>query len=144
ALLNSALSSATATSGGTTPGGSTSGAATPGPGHRARGALARLRLLGGIDGQFTFETKAGPRTIAFERGTIQSAASGDVVVRATDGTTWTWEIVSDSVIRDRGRKTAVSALSAGQLVFVGGPVVNGARDARLIVIRTSTKVAAAQ
>jgi hypothetical protein len=132
AVLNSALSSAA------TPSAATGGAPAT-PRHWRRDPLARLRLLGGMDGQFTFETKTGPRTLAFQRGTIQSVTGEDVVVRATDGLKWTWEIVSDSVVRESGKKTTASALAAGQLVFVGGPVIDGARDARLIVIRTAAK-----
>ena len=104
-----------------------------------RDALARLRRLGGIDGQFTFETKAGPKTLAFERGTIQSVSGQDVVVKAKDGTTWSWTLVTDSVVREDGTKTTTSSLAAGDLVFVGGPVVRGTHDARLIVIRTPQK-----
>jgi hypothetical protein len=47
----------------------------------------------------------------------------------------TWLLVSDTVVRDRG-KSSTSKLSAGQLIFVGGPVASGARDARLVVVRT--------
>ena len=111
--------------------------------RHVRDALARLRRLGGVDGQFTFETKAGPKTLAFERGTIASVAGGDVVVRATDGTTWSWALVSDSVVRENGAKTTTGALSAGDLVFVGGPVVSGAHDARLVVIRNPAKTGTA-
>jgi hypothetical protein len=102
---------------------------------RLRWALARLRALGGVDGQFTFHNSTGYHTVAFERGTIQSVGGGDVVVRAPDGTTWTWLIVGGTVVRQNGSKTAASALAAGQTVFAGGPVVNGSKDARLIVIR---------
>jgi hypothetical protein len=102
---------------------------------RIRWALARLRALGGVDGEFTFQNKTGFHTLAFERGTIQSVSGSDVVVGAKDGTTWTWLIVSDTVVRQNGSKTTTSALAAGQTVFVGGPVLNGAKDARLIVIR---------
>jgi hypothetical protein len=101
------------------------------------GARLRLaRLLGGVDGQFTFKTKTGFTTLAYERGTIESVASGStIVVRASDGTTWTWELVSNTVVREKGTKTAESALAPGQTVWVGGPVNSGAKDARLIVIR---------
>jgi hypothetical protein len=132
AVLNSALTMAASPSAAT-------GGVTSGPRRWLRNPLVRLRLLGGMDGQFTFETKTGPRTLAFQRGTIQSVAGGDVVVRATDGLKWTWEIVSDSVVRESGKKTTASALASGQLVFVGGPVIDGARDARLIVIRAAAK-----
>jgi hypothetical protein len=102
---------------------------------RIRRALARLRALGGVDGEFTFHNSTGYHTLAFERGTIQSVSGSQVAVRAADGTTWTWLIVSDTVIRQNGSKTTASALATGQTVFAGGPVVSGAKDARLIVIR---------
>jgi len=134
AVLNDALTTATTpTASGTT------ASATAAQVRHVRWALGRLRRLGGIDGQFTFETKAGPKTLAFERGTIQSVAGQDVVVKAKDGTTWSWTLVSDSVVRQDGTKATSSALSAGELVFVGGPVVRGTHDARLIVIRNPQK-----
>ena len=86
-------------------------------------------------GQFTFETKQGARTLAFERGTITGVAKGDVVVRAQDGTTWVWDLTGTSVVRDDGKRATESALATGQLVFAGGPVAGGARNAQLIVIR---------
>lgn len=123
AALNSALSTASST--------------TSVPAARVRRALARLRLLGGVHGEFTFHNKTGFHTLAFERGTIQSVNGSDVVVRAPDGTVWTWVIVSNTVVRENGSKTTANALATGDLVFAGGPVVNGARDARLILFRPS-------
>jgi hypothetical protein len=102
---------------------------------RLRWALARLRALGGVDGEFTFHNGTGFHTLAFQRGTIQSVNGSTVVVRAPDGTIWTWQIVGNTVVRQNGRKTTTSALATGETVFVGGPVINGAKDARLIVIR---------
>ena len=96
--------------------------------------LFRVALLRGIDGQVTVRTAHGLRALAFERGTVQSATGATVVVRATDGTTWTWDLVSDTVVREHGAKVQRSALATGQSVWVGGPVVSGAKDARLIVI----------
>jgi hypothetical protein len=100
--------------------------------------LRRLRLLGGIHGVFTFETKSGPQTLAYERGVIESVSGGNVEVQATDGTLWTWVVQSDTVVRQNGEKVTASALADGQQVFAGGPVVGGAYDARLIVIRPSS------
>jgi hypothetical protein len=127
--LNSALSTASSTSSSV-------------PAARVRSALARLRRLGGVDGEFTYHNKTGFHTLAFERGTIQSVSGSDVVVKASDGTTWAWTIVSDTVVRKGGSKTTASTLAAGESVFAGGPVVNGARDARLIVIRAPKSGAA--
>jgi hypothetical protein len=122
ATLNSELETASSTS-----------ASVPVP--RIRWALGRLRALGGVDGEFTFHNKTGFHTLAFERGVIQSVSGNNVVVKAPDGTTWTWLIVSDTVVRQNGNKTTTSALAANQTVFAGGPIVNGAKDIRLIVIR---------
>ena len=102
---------------------------------RVRWALGRLRHLGGVDGTATFHNKTGFHTLSFERGIVQSVSGSDVVIKAADGTTWTWHVVSDTVVRKNGAKTTTSALSAGETVFAGGPVVSGARDARLIIIR---------
>jgi len=120
--LNSALSAAASTS-------------VTVPPARVRWALGRLRRLGGVDGTVTFHNKTGFHTLSFERGTIQSVSGSDVVIKAPDGTTWTWLIVSDTVVRKSGGKTTTSALSAGETVFAAGPVTSGARDARLIVIK---------
>jgi hypothetical protein len=109
----------------------------------ARGCrLARRRvfeffLLRGVDGQFTFESPRGLRTLAFERGVIQSVSPGSsIVVKTTAGTpvTWTWQLEPSTVVRGRGSKLAASSLSAGEQVWAGGPVVSGAKDARLIVV----------
>jgi hypothetical protein len=100
-----------------------------------RNRLVRLRVLGGMHGQFTFTTKSGTRTLAFARGVVESASAGQVVVKSADGTSWTWNLVSSTVVREQGRKVARTALADGEQVFVGGPVVSGANDARLIVIR---------
>jgi hypothetical protein len=133
AVLNDALT------GSTTPATTAAGGNAATQVRYRRAALARLRRLGGIDGQFTFQTKSGPKTLAFERGTIQSVSGNDVVVKAKDGTTWNWTLVSDSVVRQDGSKTTNGALAAGEQVFVGGPVVSGSHDARLIVIRPAAK-----
>ncbi len=121
--LNSALSTADGTA-----------ASIPLP--RIRRALARLRALGGVHGQFTYHNATGFHTLAFERGTIIEVSGADLVVRAPDGTVWTWLIVSDTVVRQNGSKATANALADGEAVFTGGPVINGARDSRLIIIRS--------
>jgi hypothetical protein len=105
------------------------------PRARVRWALGRIRRLGGVEGNVTFRNKKGFHTLSFERGTIQSVSGSDVVIKSADGTTWTWKIVSDTVVRKNGGKTTTSALTAGEKAFAGGPVVSGARDARLIIVR---------
>lgn len=92
-------------------------------------------LLGGIHGQVTFKAKTGFRTIAYERGSVLSVSGSAVTVRAPDGTTWTWHLVKDSVIRENGSKVAISKLAAGEHVLVAGPVVSGQNNVRLVRIR---------
>jgi hypothetical protein len=134
AVLNGVL--ADAASG--TPAASTP--ATKAAGVRRLGrALVRLRLLGGIHGEYTFETKTGARTLAFERGTVLSVIGSDVTVRATDGTTWTWVLTSTSIVREDGSRTSANNVAASQLVFVAGQVTGSTRDARLLVIRSAPK-----
>jgi hypothetical protein len=102
---------------------------------RGHAGIARLRRLGGMYGQFTFDSKKGARTVAFERGTVTSVSGGDVVVRARNGTSWSWTLTGASVVREDGKPAKTSALAPGQLVFTGGPVSGSTRDVRLIVIR---------
>jgi hypothetical protein len=104
--------------------------------RRARRRVFAFFLLRGVDGQFTIQTKKGIKTLAYERGVITSATAGkSITVKASDGITWTWDLVSTTVVRDRQGKIGQSALTSGTPVWVGGPVVQGTKDARLIVVR---------
>lgn len=128
ATLNAALSSA----------GNTTGSTAAGTAPPRAGAIARLRRLGGMYGQIAFRGKDGAtRTLAFERGVITSVG-GDLVVKAANGTTWTWQYTSSTVVRESGAKVSRSDLSSGEHVLLAGPVVSGARDARLIVVAGAT------
>lgn len=100
--------------------------------------LLRLALVGGEHGQVTFRGKAGPRTLAFERGMVKSDTGSAITVTAADGTTWTWAITSSTVVRQAGSKVAASAISAGEHVFVAGTMANGANDALLVRIAKSS------
>jgi hypothetical protein len=106
----------------------------------AKARLGRLALLArrAMHGQITVATKNGPKTIAFERGTVQSVSGNSVVVKAADGVTWTWQVGSETRVFRDGTNGGVAALAAGQRVAVGG-LVSGATDqARRIVIRDSS------
>jgi hypothetical protein len=97
--------------------------------------LRRMALLGGIHGQVTFKAKTGFTTFAFERGSVQSVRGSALTVRAADGTTWTWHLVKDSVVRESGRKVAASKLAVGEQVLVAGPVAGGSNNVRMVRIR---------
>jgi hypothetical protein len=136
--LNSALSSSAAPG---SAGNCTLATASSAPGGHAhlrhcRRALL-LRLVRGMYGQVTYHGQAGTVTLAFERGTVESAGGGHLVVRAADGTTWNWDLASNSLIRERGGNASSSALSHGVRVFVAGNVSGGAKDARLVLVRVA-------
>lgn len=97
-----------------------------------RHVQARLR---GLHGTITVKTKHGVRTIAFERGVIQSDSGTAIVVKAADGTTFTWDLISKTAVFRAGHRSTAKALATGERVFVVGPVRGGADDARLILIR---------
>ena len=103
-----------------------------------RRPLLRLALAGGEYGQVTFKGQSSPQTIAFERGTVESVSSTAVTVTAPDGTTWTWDLTSGTKVRSNGSAVPESELTSGNLVLVGGPVVDGVRDARLVRIRQAS------
>ena len=114
--------------------GTATGRTPAGQAHAGAGAVARLRRLGGMYGQVAFRGKDGTtRTLAFERGVVTSAG-GDLVVKAANGTTWTWQYTASTVVRKGGSKVSRSELSSGAHVLLAGPVVSGARDARLVFI----------
>jgi hypothetical protein len=101
-----------------------------------------LRLVRGMYGQVAFHGKAGTVTLAFERGTVESASGGRLVLRAADRTTWTWALTSNSVVREHGKTVPSSTLSQGSWVFTAGQVSGATRNARLIIIKTATARAA--
>jgi len=108
-------------------------ASTPSGSARA-GAIARLRRLGGMYGEVAYRGQDGStRTLAFERGVVTSAG-GNLVVKAANGTTWTWQFTGSTVVRKGGAKVSRSDLASGEHVLLAGPVVSGARDARLVFI----------
>lgn len=93
--------------------------------------LLRLALVGGEHGTVTFKSKSGTTTAVFERGTVQSDTGSVITVTAADGTTWTWDITSSTIIRQAGSKAIVAT---GDQVFVAGTLDSGTNDARLIQI----------
>ncbi|HET9894732.1 MAG TPA: hypothetical protein VFQ44_07335 [Streptosporangiaceae bacterium] len=113
--------------------------------HLRRAVLRRLLRLGAERGQITFRTAKGTkitfrtakgtRTVAFLRGVVQRASSGSFAVKDTNGGTSTWNLRTKTAIVRARKRVGVSALAAGQRVFVVGLVVGGADEARLIVIR---------
>jgi hypothetical protein len=97
--------------------------------------LLRLALVGGEHGTVTFKGKSGPRTAVFERGTVESDSGSVITVTAADGTTWSWDISSSTIVRQNGSKGTVGT---GDQVFVAGTVVNGANDAQLIRVKSTS------
>jgi hypothetical protein len=100
--------------------------------------LLRLAAVGGEYGQVTFQGKASPKTVAFERGTIESVAGSSFTVQAADGTRWTWKLVPSTAMREAGHPRAKVGLRSGEKVFVIGLVTDAGKDARLIQVRPAS------
>jgi hypothetical protein len=100
--------------------------------------LLRIAALGGEHGQVTFQSKAGAKTVAFERGTVESVSGSAFTVRAPDGTTWTWKLTASTKMRQGGQSLAAPKVSSGLTVFVAGLASNGVNQARLIQARQPT------
>jgi hypothetical protein len=98
--------------------------------------LHRLRILihRTLHGQITIETKNGPKTLAFERGAVQSVSGNSLVIRAADGTVWTWNLSSATRVIKAWQRVGASALAAGQRVLVLGEVSAGSDQARRVLI----------
>jgi hypothetical protein len=99
--------------------------------------LLRIAAGGGIHGEVTFAGKTGSRTLAFERGTVQSVNGSVMTVKAADNTSWAWHIVAGTIIRESGHQAAKGSLAVGDHVLVAGQVATGTKDARLIRIRAT-------
>jgi hypothetical protein len=97
--------------------------------------LLRLALVGGEHGTVTFNSKSGPVTAVFERGTVESDTGSVITVTAKDGTTWTWDLVTNTVVRQDGQTATVAT---GDQVFVAGTQASGVNSARLVRISSTS------
>ena len=136
--LNRALGSAAGAGGDVRCGQEAPGSAA---GSRARAGHCRrehlLRLVRGMYGQVAYHGRAGTVTLAFERGKVESAGGGHLVVRAADGTTWTWDLAGNAVIRERGT-TAPSRRPVRRRAGVRRRAVSGgSKQARLVLVRAA-------
>ncbi|HTX85776.1 MAG TPA: hypothetical protein VME44_26635 [Streptosporangiaceae bacterium] len=100
--------------------------------------LVRLAAVGGEYGQVTFKGKTSPKTAAFERGTIESVTGSSFTVQAADGTTWTWDLIASTKMREAGDPSAQVKLTSGDRVLVIGLETTTAKDARLIQVRPAS------
>jgi len=108
----------------------TAGAASNSPAKAAAKGHAKLGRRGGlrrfatraVDGSVVIRTKAGFKTVTFERGKVDSVNGQQLTI--TEGTpkaaykTVTLTIPANAVVRDDRQKTSLSAVKAGQRVLV--------------------------
>jgi hypothetical protein len=103
-------------------------------GMPAREARLELLLRRAMHGQVTVESKNGPKTIAFDRGVVQSVSGSSVVVKAANGVTAAWQVGSEARVYQHGQEVGADALAAGQRVSVVGVVTGGTDQARRVLI----------
>ena len=108
----------------------TAGAASNSPTKAAAKGHAKRKRRGGlrrfaaraVDGSVVIRTKAGFKTVTFERGKVDSVSGQQLTI--TEGTpkatykTVTLTIPVNAVVRDDRQKTSLSAVKAGQRVLV--------------------------
>jgi hypothetical protein len=123
--------------------GPSSGNAKTGDGKLAQ-ALKQIRTqlkAGKVSGEVTVDTKKGPQTIEFQRGSVSQSASGTFTVTDSSGGAQTWTVGPKMKVRDRAQRkatagsTATSATVAnGENVVVVGLKTDATETARLVVV----------
>ena len=115
----------------------------------ARGKLAQaLKQIrtdlkaGQVSGEVTVDTKKGPQSIEFQRGTVSASTASTFTVTDTSDGAQVWTVGPKMKVRDRAqRKAAGSGASAtsatvsnGENVIVVGLKTDTAETARLVVV----------
>lgn len=97
----------------------------------------RRRLLAGrvLHGEATVKGREGYQVAATQLGTVTAVTKTSLTVRSEDGVTWTWALGSDTRVRTAEAASSAAAVKDGVQVRVVGPVADGARTARLVVVR---------
>ncbi len=133
-VLTGVASAATGTHAAGTGGPTAGGAAAGVAGHRH---LARQLATHAVHGEVVVNTKQGMQTVDFQRGTVETAGTGEFTVTDASGTTETWAIGPDTKIRDRAAQPSSTSadLVSGEQVVVIGTKTGDALTARLVVVR---------
>ncbi|MFC4530324.1 hypothetical protein [Sphaerisporangium dianthi] len=115
-------------------------ALTNAPGDRPRLRLALRRGLIGLHGEATVRARGGGfATYTWQRGDVTAVSGGSITVKSADGANWTWALNTDTKVRKNGAKSASSALTSGDGVFVLGTPNGDARTAQGVVVPKKTK-----
>lgn len=109
---------AVASSGAATGGSNTLSVASPaGPGARA--GVGRRALLNRLEhGELTLRTRKGDRTVDLQRGTVRAVSPTSISVTSPDNFPGTYAVDSATKVRTRSGLTGISAVHAGDKVFV--------------------------
>ncbi len=91
--------------------------------HARRAGLARRILAGAVQGDLVVPTKSGFVTLTFNRGVVQSTASGNqlTITERTKKAVYknvTLTIPANARVRDNGHKATLSQLTTGQRVEI--------------------------
>jgi hypothetical protein len=128
--------------GDTSPAPAASGNASDAQAGGKRGRLGRHPRLRAylrkhtLHGDVTVQTKNGPRTIAVQRGTVESVSSDSIRVKSSDGFVLTWHLGKNTKVRQNKQAAELSALKANEEIGVAGGQQGNVDNARLIVIVT--------
>jgi hypothetical protein len=105
---------------------------------------AELKRLGKrvLHGEFTVQTKSGPKVFDTEIGvaTAVSPTAGSptsVSVKSSDGFTQTWALDSNTRVRADQKKGTLADLKTGQTLRLVGPASGDGATALLVLVRPS-------
>ena len=111
-------------------------ATTPGPGdaagpdRRGRMGMGRHGLLNRIEhGQLTLQTRTGDRTVDLQRGVVSAVSPTSISVTSPDKFSGTYTVDSSTKVRTRTGLVAISAVHAGEKVFV---IATGGKALRIL------------
>jgi hypothetical protein len=99
-------------------------------GHRARAGIGRRGLLAHLEhGQLTLRVKNGDRTVDLQRGTVTAVSPTSISVLSPDKFPGHYTVDSATKVRTRNGLVGISAIHAGDQVFV---VAAGGKAIRIL------------
>ncbi|WP_432825003.1 hypothetical protein [Dactylosporangium sp. CA-092794] len=88
-----------------------------------------------LHGEVVVQTKAGPRTVVVQRGSVTAKDGAGLTVRSADGFTLTWATDGQTRVVAGGARAGLDQVAVGAEVGVGG-IKGDPQAARLVVVPT--------
>jgi hypothetical protein len=100
-----------------------------------RKAIRKYLRKNTLHGEVAVQTKAGPKTIVVQRGSVTAVSGSSLTVKSTDGYTLTWTLADKATVVQDKKKVETSALKTGEQIGVAGTKDGSVDNARLVAIK---------